>query len=52
MKYSQIQTNGSARDEALKRRSAAVREALDMDPKPQPDGEKPAEQKKDAKPSE
>ena len=28
MNYSQSQTNGSARDEALRRRSAAVRQAL------------------------
>jgi hypothetical protein len=36
MNYSSTQPNGSARDEALKRRSAAVREALGMDPEQNP----------------
>ena len=36
--------HGSARDEALKRRNGAVREALGMGSKPKPDTEGPAEQ--------
>jgi hypothetical protein len=35
---------GSARDEALKRRSGAVREALGMESKPKPNTERPVEQ--------
>jgi len=45
MNYSKIQTNGSARDDALKRRSNAVREALGMGPAPQSDAENHSEQK-------
>jgi hypothetical protein len=36
--------HGSARDEALERRSDAVREALGMGSKPKPKPERPAEQ--------
>ena len=36
---------GAARDEALQRRSGAVREALGMGTKPKPNTERPAEQK-------
>ena len=45
MNYSRTLRDGSARDEALKRRNGAVREALRMAPKPRPDTEKPAEEK-------
>jgi len=40
----------TARDEATRRRSLAVREALGMGPAPKPDAEKPAEKEKDDKP--
>jgi hypothetical protein len=53
MNYSNIQTSRSARDDALKRRSNAVREALGMGPAPQPDAEKhPMQKKKDENPAE
>ena len=39
-----LEAHGSARDEALKRRNGAVREALGMGSKPKPDMERPAEQ--------
>jgi hypothetical protein len=52
MNYSRILRDGSARDEALQRRSGAVREALGMGPKPKPETEQPAEQKVDEKPNE
>jgi hypothetical protein len=44
MNYSRTLRDGSARDEALKRRNGAVREALGMGSKPKPDTEGPAEQ--------
>ncbi|WP_428658924.1 hypothetical protein [Reyranella sp.] len=44
MNYSRTLNNGSARDEALRRRSSTVRE-VDIDPKSRPDAEKPVEQK-------
>jgi hypothetical protein len=40
MNYSRIEHDGSARDEALQRRNASVREVLRMGPKPS-DTEKP-----------
>jgi hypothetical protein len=54
MNYSRTVSNGYARDEALKRRNNAVREALGMGPRPEPkpDTEQAAEQKADEKPSE
>ena len=39
-----LEGHGSAREEALKRRNGAVREALGMGSKPKPDTEGPAEQ--------
>jgi hypothetical protein len=51
MNYSRILKDGTARDEALKRRNGAVREALGMEPRP--GAEQPAEQKmEEEKPSE
>jgi hypothetical protein len=54
MNYSRTVGHGSARDEALKRRNAAMREVLGMGPKPEPmqEPERPAEQKADVTPSE
>jgi hypothetical protein len=55
MNYSTNLRNGSARDEALKRRNAAVREVLGMGPKPEPQPiteKPPAEPKADEKPHE
>jgi hypothetical protein len=40
----QLAAKGPARDEALKRRDCAVREALGMGAKPTPNTERPAEQ--------
>ena len=48
----QLAAHGSARDEALKRRSGAVREALGMGSKPKPNTERSAEQKASDKSSE
>ena len=50
MNYSRTQTNGSARDEALKRRRAVVREILGMGPDPVSEPETPAEKKMAEKP--
>jgi hypothetical protein len=54
MNYSRTLRDGSARDEALKRRNGGVSEALGMGPKPAPapEAEQPAEQKRAEKPSE
>ena len=51
MNYSRTVGNGSARDEALKRRNGTVREVLGIATKPKPDTDQPAEQAKDEKPS-
>ena len=48
MNYSTIVRDGSARDEALKRRNAAARETLGMAPKPEREKE-PAETKVEEK---
>jgi hypothetical protein len=45
MNYSRIVRDGSARDEALKRRNGAVSEVLRMGPTPKRETEQPAEQK-------
>ena len=54
MAFIRIRRDGSAREEALKRRNRAVREVLRMEPKPEPmrDPEQPPEQRADEKPSE
>jgi hypothetical protein len=52
MNYSRTLKDGSARDEALKRRNGAVRQVLGMELKPKPDTEQPAGQKADEKPNE
>ena len=54
MNYFRIYSNGSARDEALKRRNGVVRERLGLGPatEPKPDTEQHAEQKAEEKPSE
>jgi hypothetical protein len=52
MNYSRTVKDGSARDEALKRRNGVMREALGLAPKPKRDAEQPAEQTADEKPSE
>ena len=55
MAFIRIRRDGSAREEALKRRNGAIREALGMGrPKSEPvrEPEQPAEQKADEKPSE
>jgi hypothetical protein len=52
MNYARTARNGAARDEALKRRNGAVREALELAPKPKRDTEQLAEQNADAKPTE
>ena len=51
MNYSRTLKDGSARDEALKRRNGTAREALGMNPKPGRDAEQPAEQKVEEKPA-
>ncbi len=51
MNYSSIVRDGSARDEALKRRNGAMREVLGLNPTPKREAEQPAEQKADGKPS-
>jgi hypothetical protein len=45
MQMSKIVTDGSARDEALKRRNNAIREALGMKPAPSPEAIRPQELK-------
>ncbi len=50
MNYSRIVRDGSARDEALKRRNGAMREVSGLDPTPKRETEHPAEQKDDEKP--
>jgi hypothetical protein len=52
MNYSRIVRDGSARDEALKRRNGAVSEVLRMGPTPKRQTEQPAEQNADEKLSE
>jgi hypothetical protein len=54
MAFIRIRRDGSAREEALRRRNRAVREARWMGPKPEPirEPEKPDEQKADEKLSE
>ena len=52
MSYATTVRDGFARDEALKRRNGAVRQALGLAPQPRPDTEQAAEQKTDDKPSE
>jgi hypothetical protein len=52
MNYSRTLRDGSARDEALKRRNGVMREALGTAPKPKPDTELPAEPKVEEKPTE
>ena len=53
MNYSRTIRDGSARDEALKRRNGVMREALEIAPKPKRDTEQPAtDQKADVKPAE
>jgi hypothetical protein len=51
MNYSSIGKDGSAREEALKRRSAAMRDTLRMSPKPNQTTEQSVEPKEDQKPS-
>ena len=52
MSYSKTVSNGSARDEALKRRTTSMRRVLGMDAAPQREVAQPAEQTVDEKPSE
>jgi len=52
MQTSKIVTDGSARDEALKRRSNAMRETLGMTAAPSREASKPQELKMDEKPTE
>ena len=52
MNYSRTVSNGSARDDALKRRNNAARKVLGVDPNPKRETEQPAEQKPNEKPSE
>jgi hypothetical protein len=52
MTYSRTFRDGTARDEALKRRSGAVRQALGLKPALAPDKKQPAEQKSVEKPNE
>jgi hypothetical protein len=47
MQMSKIVTDGSARDEALKRRNNAMREALGMKPAPAPEASRSQEPKTD-----
>jgi hypothetical protein len=52
MRISKIVTDGSARDEALKRRNKAMRQALVMKPAPSsPEASRPQEPKTDEKPA-
>jgi hypothetical protein len=50
MQISRILTNGAARDDALKRRNASVREVLGMKPPASPETDKPQEPKADERP--
>jgi hypothetical protein len=50
MQISKIVTDGSARDDALKRRNASMREALGMTPASPREASKPQESKADEKP--
>jgi len=52
MQISKIVTDGSARDEALKRRNNAMREALGMQPAPSRNASEPQEAKSGEKPTE
>ena len=52
MRISKIVTHGSARDEALKRRNAAMREVLGMKPPPSRGARKPPEPEATEKPAE
>ncbi len=52
MSYSSTVRNGSARDEALKRRSGAVREALGMTLKPKQDTAEAVKPRVNEKPDE
>ena len=52
MQISKIVTDGSAREEALKRRNNAMRESLGMKPAPSREASKPQEPKTDVKPAE
>ena len=49
MNYSKIVRDGSARDEALKRRNGAMREVLGLNPTPKRETEQPVDQKADGK---
>ena len=50
MQISKIVTDGSARDDALKRRNAAMREVLGMKPAPSRQANKPQQPEADEKP--
>jgi len=52
MQSARIVTDGSARDSALKRRNAAMREASGIDPAPLREVGKPLEPRADEKPTE
>jgi hypothetical protein len=52
MRISKNVPDGSARDEALKRRNAAVREVLGMKPAPSPEASQPQEPEATEKPAE
>ena len=52
MQISKIVTDGNARDEALKRRNASMRETLGMAPASKRDTKQPDEPKPDEKSSE
>jgi hypothetical protein len=52
MQISKIVTDGSARDEALKRRNNAMREALGMKPAPSRNASESPEPRADEKPAE
>jgi hypothetical protein len=50
MTYSKTFRDGSARDEALRRRNVGVPKVMGTGPKPKPDTEQAAEQKANEKP--
>jgi hypothetical protein len=52
MQIAKIVTDGYARDDALKRRNTAIREALGINAAPSREASKPQEPKADEKPSE
>jgi hypothetical protein len=52
MRISKIVTDGSARDEALKRRNAAMHEVLGIKPPPSREAHKPPEPEAAEKPAE